>query len=169
MQKVHLNACRGCGALLPDIEGPVHDYMDSSPACWAAFGQVLAREYSSASLKSVHRLSVDSYAIQHPGAASRQAVQSVGVHLARLCLFLEQGLSAEDANSAMLLIGKTKSKMHHLTRPESLGDVTVVNVLEASGETAHREVVVRWANSAWSAWKEHHSVVRQWVDASRTS
>ncbi|MDZ7628938.1 MAG: DUF5946 family protein [Parvularculaceae bacterium] len=37
----------------------------------------------------MHRLSVDAYAVQHPGGASRQAIQSVGLHLARLYIQLE--------------------------------------------------------------------------------
>ncbi|MFC1547249.1 hypothetical protein ACFL5M_01855 [Candidatus Neomarinimicrobiota bacterium] len=35
-----------CGAMVPDIEGPLYEYMTSSPGCWAVFGEVLAREYS---------------------------------------------------------------------------------------------------------------------------
>ena len=32
--------------------------MESSPACWAAYGEVLAREYSDPAYFQVHRLSV---------------------------------------------------------------------------------------------------------------
>ena len=32
--------CPGCGSRLPAVEGPVHAYMTSSPACWAAFNAV---------------------------------------------------------------------------------------------------------------------------------
>ncbi len=163
----HLSACCGCGVVLPDSDGPVHDYMDSSPACWAAFGQVLAREYSAEALLPVHRLTVDSYAVQHPGEASRQAIQSVGFHLSRLCLFLERGLSANDANSAMLRIAKTKSNMTYLTRPDGIGDLTVVDVLATTDDTAHISAVRRWAQSAWSAWHAHHATIRAWVDAAQ--
>lgn len=93
----HDHACPGCGARFPAFDGPVHEYMESSAGCWRAFGEVLAREYGNPKLLAIHRLSIDAYAVQHPGGASRQAVQSVGVHLARLCLFLERGLgSASD-------------------------------------------------------------------------
>lgn len=71
-----LVSCPGCGAQLPDIEGPVHRYMTSSPACWRLFGELLAAEYSDPDLIVTHRLSVDTYAIQHPGGQSRQAIQS---------------------------------------------------------------------------------------------
>ena len=91
--------CFSCGGLFPGIEGPVHRYMKSSPGCWSAYGQILAREYSNALYFEVHRLTVDAYAVQHPGSTDRQSIQSVGLHLIRLCLFLEHGLTAENANN----------------------------------------------------------------------
>jgi hypothetical protein len=139
--------------------------MESSPGCWHAFGQVLAREYGNARLFAVHRLSVDSYAVQHPGGESRQAIQSVGVHLVRLCLFLEHGLSPEAANDAMLRVGKTKAGMFKLARPESLGEVTVADVFGARDDDAHEAQVRRWAASAWQAWAVHHDTVRSWAKA----
>jgi hypothetical protein len=138
--------------------------MESSPACWHAFGQVLEREYSLPDLSAVLRLSVDAYAVQHPGGDSRQAIQSVGVHLARLCLFLERGLAPEDANAAMLRIGRGKAAMFKLERPSSLGAITVVDVLAAESPEAHAEMSRRWAESAWQAWSAHHETVRRWVD-----
>ena len=101
-----LRKCFSCGGKFPDIDGPVHRYMDSSAGCWAVYGEVLAREYSDPSFFEVHRLTVDAYAVQHPGAKDRQSIQSVGVHLIRLCLFLERDLSPENANDAMLAAGK---------------------------------------------------------------
>jgi len=158
-------ACPGCKALFPALDGPVHAYLESSPACWHAFGQVLEREYGSPELFAVHRLSVDSYAVQHPGGDSRQALQSVGVHLARLCLFLEHGLSPEEANSAMLRVGMTKASMFKLARPQSLGAITVADVLAAQNPEQHSRIVSQWAASAWEAWSEHHDTVRRWASA----
>jgi hypothetical protein len=139
--------------------------MASTPGCWQAFGQILAREYGNARLFPVHRLSVDAYAVQHPGGDSRQAIQSVGVHLVRLCLFLEGGLSPESANEAMLRVGKTKAAMFMLARPASVGALTVADVLAAEGDEAHARTVQDWARCTWDAWKEHHDTVRLWARA----
>lgn len=76
--------CFSCGALVKDIDGPVHRYMDSSPGCWATFGEVLAREYSAVNYGLNHRLTVDAYALQHPGKHSPQSIQSIAVHLVSL-------------------------------------------------------------------------------------
>jgi hypothetical protein len=157
--------CPGCGSSFPAHDGPVHEYMESSPGCWRAYGEVLAREYGNPRLFAVHRLSVDSYAVQHPGGDSRQAIQSVGVHLVRLCLFLERGLSPEEANAAMLRAGKGKAEMFRLPRPASLGAVTVADVLAAPDDEAHTTAVRRWARSAWESWAEHHQTVRAWASA----
>ena len=45
-----LQVCPACGSRLPAVEGPTHAYMTSSPACWAAFGEVMAREYADPAL-----------------------------------------------------------------------------------------------------------------------
>ena len=46
---------------------PVLRYLESSPGCWAKFGALLTREYENAQYRTVHELTVDVYALQHPG------------------------------------------------------------------------------------------------------
>lgn len=150
-------------------DGPTHPYMESSPACWAAYGQVLSREYSDMTLLPTHRLSVDAYAVQHPGQPSRQSIQSVGVHLIRLCWILERDLPPERANQAMLAAGKIKHTFSWLEPPASLGTVTVRDVVQTDGAAAHTAAVRRWAQSAWDAWAPHHAVVREWLVCSNYS
>ena len=139
--------------------------MESSPACWAAYGEVLAREYSDPAYFQVHRLSVDAYAVQHPGHPNPQAIQSVAVHLIRLCLLLERGLPMDRANEAMLKASEQEQKFVWLTPPASLGAVTVADVWKAETLEAHLEAVRRWAESAWAAWTSHHATVRSWIPA----
>lgn len=55
--------CMGCGGVFAEIQGPTHRYLESSPGCWAAYGEVLAREYSDPAYFQVHRLTVDAYAV----------------------------------------------------------------------------------------------------------
>ena len=78
-----LRICPGCGADLDPELGPTHDYMTASPASYARFMAVLANEYSNPALLATHRLSVDTYAVQHPGdGAERRMVQSACLSLA---------------------------------------------------------------------------------------
>lgn len=155
--------CMWCKGTFSRIDGPTHEYMESTAGCWAAFGRVLEREYTNRELFDVHRLTVDSYAVQHPGKPTRQAIQSVGVHLIRLCLLLERGLDPAKANDAMLRAAKQKASFHWLEPPDSLGEVTVADVADAESLSAHEAMVRRWADSTWAAWSAHHDVVREWA------
>jgi len=155
--------CFSCGGEYPDIKGPVHRYMKSSPGCWSVFGEVLAREYSSPEYFQVHRLTVDAYAVQHPGSTDRQSVHSVGVHLIRLCLFLEHGLSAENANDAMLEAAKNKNNFTYLEPPSFLGEITVADIVCATDVSEHILLVNRWAQCVWDAWSIHQNTIRSWL------
>ena len=93
-------ACPGCGALVPDTPGPTHRYIGAPGAVLGALREVLAREYSDFRYASVHQLTVDSYAAQHPGEPSRQSIQSVAVHLISLHLMLERGYGSPASNES---------------------------------------------------------------------
>jgi hypothetical protein len=139
--------------------------MESTAGCWAAFGRVVAREYQDQRFFAVHRLTVDAYAVQHPGTPSRQSIQSVGVHLVRLCLFLEHGLEPERANDAMRVAAKRKAQYRWLEPPASLGEITVANIEAAASVQEHLSLVRGWAGQMWQVWSPHHSTVRAWANA----
>ena len=160
---VGLQRCQGCGSELLPVDGPTHAYMTSSPACWQAFGLVLEREYSSPELLPVHRLTVDAWAVQHPGDGSRRAIQSVGPHLARLMIQLD-GLDDGKANAAMLRFAARKSSLPALDPPAAF-TMTVADVVGAVDVNEHRLAVHRWAEAAWADWRHHHGFVRNWVAA----
>jgi hypothetical protein len=136
--------------------------MTSSPACWHAYGLVLEREYSDASLLPTHRLGVDAFAVQHPGDGSRQAIQSVGLHLARLMVLLEQSLPPRQANDIMLELGPHKHTLPRLTPPAHFA-ITVADVAPRAGTPEHVPAVTGWAQSAWQSWSAQHDFIRQWV------
>lgn len=155
--------CIGCSGLFEDIEGPTHRYLEASPGCWAAYGEVLVREYSDPAYYSIHRLTVDTYAVQHPGQPSSQSIASVAGHLISLCLVLERGVDVQRATQAIQAAIKDKSRFTWLTPPASLGATTVANVRAATGLEEHRKQVQAWAASAWAAWSPHHTTIRAWL------
>jgi hypothetical protein len=163
MNEPKITSCVGCGSLLQERQGPTHRYMESSPACWAVYGEVLAREYSTPDLMEIHRLTVDAYAVQHPGKESTPTVNSVAIHLMRLCLLLERGLDMRFANDAIKAITEDKRSFHWLTPPPSLGSTTVVDVWRTNSTEEHRKTVDAWARSAWQAWAPHHATIRKWL------
>jgi uncharacterized protein DUF5946 len=157
--------CVGCGGLVPSMDGPTHRYLGSSPGCWHLYGQLLAREYSDAAFRTPHRLTVDSYAVQHPGTPSAQTIQSVCVHLMSLCLVLERGLTPAYATRVMAAATRKKERYFWLATPASLGAVTVADMLGVPTPLQHEERVRAWAEAAWSAWAEHHATIRGWLPA----
>ena len=138
--------------------------MESSPGCWAVYGEILAREYGNPALfDRVHRLTVDTYAVQHPGRPSPQSIQSVALHLISLCLILEHGATPPAATTALQAASRHKGCYVWLPPPASLGTLTVADVWPAAAPDAHEEVVRRWAEDVWAAWWPHHATVRQWL------
>ena len=160
---LHQDKCCGCGAMLTTIDGPTHDYMKSSPACFALFGEVLAAEYSDPELLETHRLTVDTYAIQHPGEnASRREIQSVGLHLARLTIQLQNPLAPKETNDVMLRLGPFKHTLIRLEPPTKFS-MTVADVRPFLGTGQHTAIVKEWALATWNDWQLHHEYIRNWT------
>lgn len=162
-QSGKLKPCIGCGALVPDVEGPRHKYIGASPGCWAVFGEVLAKEYSDVLYASAHQLTVDTYAVQHPGTPSPQSIQSVAVHLVSLFCVLERGFDLGRAAGVKQQLSKEREKFIWLEPPAALGDVTIIDVAKARDAVEHRRIVGRWASAVWQAWSPHHAAVRRWA------
>jgi hypothetical protein len=160
-----LVTCPGCGAAVPDVEEMrEHPYIGSSPGCWLLYSEVLAREYGDLRYTPAHQLTVDAYAVQHPGVPERRTAQSVAIHLAGLCLSLERGRGPMELPRLRQRMAPPKRVFPWLAPPDSIGDVTVVDVHAAETPEAHRAAVDRWARSAWEAWSPHHAQVRAWAD-----
>lgn len=155
--------CIGCGAAYDAMDGPVHDYMHSSPACFAAFTELLAAEYSSGELMGIHRLTVDTWAVQHAGMeGERRAVQSVGLHLARLMLQLESPKPPMETNAVMLDFSRHKATLKGLSPPVQF-TTTVANVAPFAGSSLHIEKVHSWAQTTWEDWAADHDYIRLWI------
>lgn len=155
--------CFACGASVEALEGPTHRYMQSSPGCWAAYGVVLEREYSDPERMALHRLTVDAYAVQHPGQPTPQAIRSVNIHLASLCAVLERGVAPPDATRLIGALAERRD-FEWLQPPTSLCGLDVTHVLRAMSTREHLDAVRAWAESAWTAWAPWHARVRQLVD-----
>ncbi|MGH3147808.1 MAG: DUF5946 family protein [Rubrobacter sp.] len=160
-----LRPCVGCGARVPDVEGPTHRYLGASPGCFAVAGEVFEEQYANYAVYApVHRLAVDAYAAQHTGVPSPQAIKSVGVHLIRLHLTIERGLHHEKANAAMKWASRLKRDFVWLEPPASLGGLTVLHAHAARDPAEHQERVREWARCVWDAWSPHHETIRLWAN-----
>jgi hypothetical protein len=136
--------------------------MESSPGCWARYGELLARAYAHPEYMAVHQLSVDTYAVQHPGKPSRQSIQSVALHLLSLHAVLEQSMTRHEAAS-FLKACADKGRFTWLEPPAAHHQITVLHPLRATSAADHATAVLQWANAAWQAWASHHPQVRAWA------
>jgi len=156
-------ACPGCGALFPSSDGPTHAYIGASAGFWAVFGEVVAREYSDFRYGSGHQMTVDTYAVQHPGEPARRARQSVALHLISLYLQLERGYDSERARHALKKAADSDKDFTWLDPPARIGELTNLDVHGAQTPEEHHNFVERWALSVWKSWSFHWDTIRAWA------
>ena len=111
---------------------------------------------------TVHALTVDAYAVQHPVCGSDEANRSVGMHLVSLHVQLVLGLGYRDAKAFRDKAVETLA-FRPLPRPDALGDLTVQHPLAAETPEEHVDRVIEWAWSCWRAWTPHHDQVMSWT------
>ncbi len=148
--------CPGCKLVLSIGSGLRHPYFGASSSCWAKFSELLAREYGDPDYMVMHRTTVDSYAVQHPGTPNPRSIQSVNVHLVGLYLILERNLKPDFVRAIIGALTKQKSHLHWLPPPASRGLLTVMDVLAAESPSEHEDAVRAWGRSVWTAWAALH-------------
>lgn len=111
---------------------------------------------------TVHALTVDAYAAQHPATGSDEAARLLGMHLVSLYGQLVLGMSYRDAKAFRDKAGETLT-FRPLPRPDTLGDLTALHPLAAETPEEHAERVTEWAWSCWRAWTPHHDQVMSWT------
>ena len=109
------------------------------------------------------QLAGDAYAVQHPGALERRAIQSACVHAIDLCARLEWDYPEKRIKDLM---------RSALTHPEwwrpfgispPIGTITVADVLAEPDPGSRAERTMAWAKDIWAAHTPHHELVRGWV------
>ncbi|PCI74076.1 MAG: hypothetical protein COB20_15520 [SAR86 cluster bacterium] len=156
---MQIEACIGCGIETDKIDGAVHKYLKSSPGCWAKFGEILSKEYGDYEYMSVHGLTVDAYALQHPGTQGPQTLSSANVHLASLYSYFELGKPMSELSNIKQEIIKHKSSLVWLEPPKSITEVTVADILDSGTALQHCDNVKKWAAYVYEEWKFHHSAI----------
>jgi hypothetical protein len=144
--------CEDCGALVADAKS----------GCQKLFDEILAREFSDYRFGKIHRLTVDSYSLQHPRQYMRSG-KSFAAHLTGMCASLEHddALAINQVVQRWLSTNPTVEKPAHI--PEQRGSLTISYILSASGADEHIERVREWAREVWSAWSEHHNLARRLI------
>lgn len=146
--------CFGCGALVENIPGIPHKYLGTTQGCWNIYGQILAKEYCEYNYpETIHRLTVDTYSVQHPGQSSRQTIQSVNIHLIGLYYVLENNIIGKIVTKKIGEILSKKPMFEWLEPPIPNGTITVTDVLLAKNIEEHEKTVTEWSKNVWNYWK----------------
>jgi hypothetical protein len=157
---VRTMTCAQCGAVAPDVNGPVHKYVPSAPGCWQVFGQVQADEALRFGYPSAHRIVVDAYMAQHPGDGSdRRDRQSVFVHLAGLCAVLEMQIEPDRATDVLRRVLQRHDDFPVLERGQGPGELTVLHLVNAPDLAGYEQRARAWGRAVWKAWDQHHSLL----------
>ncbi|MEO5986834.1 MAG: DUF5946 family protein [Candidatus Limnocylindria bacterium] len=161
--ELFVEPCPGCGALLaPMRDTPSHEYIGASPACWVAFGELLAREFGDPSYGVIHRHTVDVYAAQHPGVDGPRQRQSVAIHLISMALWLERGWDPQALLPITRRLTENAGGWPWLAPPPTYA-LSIDDVLRATSGEDHVRRVHGWADAVWAAWQDHHATVRGWA------
>lgn len=159
----HDDLCPGCGAAIPHPGGVKQPTVGASPGCWAAYGDLVAREYGEWHNPPIHRLTVDAYAAQHPGEPSSRAILDVAAHLIALYFSIDRGIEAARVPREIGRGVADPSELRWLEPPTAAGWQTILDVQGARDLRDHTSRVQRWARTVWEAWSAHHDTVRRWA------
>ncbi len=155
-----LTRCPQCGAVVPDIDGPVHAYVPAAPGCWRIFGELQADQLRRFGYPPTHGLVVDAYMAQHPGdGRDRRDRQSVFAHLAGLYARLELNLPAARATEVLRRIVDSPGDFPILGRDRGPGEVNVLQVVNAHDQGEYERCAQAWGRSVWAAWTSHHATI----------
>jgi hypothetical protein len=159
-------ACPQCGARTPDIDGPSHPYMVSSPGCWRAFAELQADELTRFGYLPAHGPAVDVYAATHGGDGSqRRDRQSVCLHLMAICLLLETDRGPEARMTLLREMTATKVDWPTLRRPPGIPSLNLQHAAAAVGVEDYSTRVDQWAHTVWDFWTPEHPRVRAFLGA----
>ena len=168
--------CPGCKGLFTHSEGMRFRYGTSSAGCWKAFTHLQGYEHDLLQFPPEHRLTVDSYMVQHPQNIPLQkeldiderliaaSIQSVAVHLLALYCVLEKNVPFERITHTVMPRSIERTKHPLLEPPESLGALTIADFSPKFSSHEYHTFAWNWARSAWQAWSPYHALVRHWYD-----
>jgi hypothetical protein len=144
--------CDDCGAVVPG----------GAANCKSVFDEVLVREYSDYSYARSHRLTVDSYSLQHPESYMRSG-KSFAAHLTGMCAALEYEDSSAINRAVQEWLNGAKAIDKPARLPGHRGGLTIIYIHDAANGEEHNKRVQEWARSVWSAWSEYHDLAREWI------
>lgn len=151
--------CPGCGLRMPKTDKPFyHKYYNASPECWGLYTEVLSFEYSNPVLfGQIHQLTVDTYAVQHPGGLHPD--KSIDLHLVSLYLILNHNAQPMAVPPKLQHLADVVQDWPHFPPPHRMPSFTVFDVGLSDSPEQHTKSVREWSALVWQAWLDHHGAI----------
>lgn len=105
----------------------------------------------------IHQHIVDAYAAQT--ADSNIKPIAIFFSLAGLYLFVEKNYTGRQVQKAHLKMAQKPKDYPKIVLPETRGEITVKNVLEASPGADRDEMIHRWCISVWTSFSNCHDKI----------
>ena len=131
-------------------------------SCRADYQALLKRERADLRYMRAHALSVDAYAVQHPGEQSDASASRVGMHLVSLYAQLMLDASHRDLKQIRRQAAET-IEFRWLPPPGMPAQFGVQYALKADSPEMHGARVHAWALSVWRAWYPHSDQIMSWT------
>jgi hypothetical protein len=147
--------CTGCGA------------PGGTAECRALFDARIARDFADPDFFAVHRMLVDTYALQHPDDFCASA-KSLAAHLVGLCLILEEGASAATGAAFLRDWLDGARALDKPPLPAERGRTRLADLAGIEAPSAWRHAVRRWADSTWDAYADLQPLARRWAAEARS-
>lgn len=148
-----VDACAGCGL---SVAG-------GTAGCQGLMDEILARDFSDVTYFRVHRLMVDTYALQHPERYCASA-KSLAAHLTGLCWLLERGGSRALGSEPLRRWLDGRVDLEKPALPAFRGALTIADVRAAPDAESYASAVDRWARATWEAYAPLHGRARTWIE-----
>ena len=146
--------CGGCGL----------EIARGTAGCRSVFEELVARDFSDVRYFRVHRLMVDTYALQHPDDYCASA-KSMAAHLTGVAWLLDRDVSRATGSAALRRWVEAHPDLERPTPPAFRGALTIADVRVAKEPRAYADAVDRWARSTWEAYAPLHAIAHEWIQA----
>lgn len=81
--------------------------------------------------------------------------------LVGLYLFIERGCTGRQVQQIHMQMAKNKRTWPTFKLPEKRGEITIVNVLRTPSGESRDEMIKKWCESVWEAYRDNHTIVKE--------
>ncbi len=137
----------------------------SNQKCKEIFDIIIAREFSDFRYAKFHRLTVDTYSLQHPDSYMISA-KSFAAHLTGMCCAIEY----DNDRNLLRILQQWLNGKKQLEKPkllDNVGSMTISHVVSAGDGAEHAKLVKEWAENVWDAYALYHNLAREWIETAK--